>query len=383
MLMAGAPTRVAVLVSIGFSVLLMAMFGRQGATCIDEWTMAACNLAMGATLPLAGSGACSVDNILIRRNPVLATKPWFRWMAGSLPLPLDATGFRKVAFAVLAFVLVFDSGTYSYYRGSVVTPFHGVPVSPTKHHLALSDATLLPDGGVRFHVYPDAGTPEAPVHVVGADLLGADKQSTGHCDAAALSALPETLPSRPPTFGHCTGIPLGENRTGGGTSTSGLKPPLPVSVAASGMAASLYAAPGTGDVDAGRVGVVVTVEMVGLQAPIIVDVPNAEATGPVPPRGVMLEPKNEGGAAGLIDEDGSAEAGTTGDMTTGDVVTGNVADGDAREGEVINGEVVSGEFSKGEPPNAGQVDPAALMPLIGHVVMLPNAGVCGWPRLPT
>ena len=42
---------------MGFSVLLMAMFGWQGATCIDEWTMAACNLAMGATLMLAGSGA--------------------------------------------------------------------------------------------------------------------------------------------------------------------------------------------------------------------------------------------------------------------------------------------------------------------------------------
>jgi len=55
MLMAGALTRVAALVSIGFSVLLMAMFGWQGATCIDEWTMAACNLAMGATLLLAAA----------------------------------------------------------------------------------------------------------------------------------------------------------------------------------------------------------------------------------------------------------------------------------------------------------------------------------------
>jgi hypothetical protein len=35
MLMAGALTRIAALVSMGFSVLLMAMFGWQGATCID------------------------------------------------------------------------------------------------------------------------------------------------------------------------------------------------------------------------------------------------------------------------------------------------------------------------------------------------------------
>ena len=88
MLMAGALTRLAALVSMGFSVLLMAMFGWQGATCIDEWTMAACNLAMGATLLLAGSGAGSIDNVLLRRNPALAENTWFRWMAGSLPLPL-------------------------------------------------------------------------------------------------------------------------------------------------------------------------------------------------------------------------------------------------------------------------------------------------------
>jgi thiosulfate dehydrogenase (quinone) len=192
MLIAGALTRVAALVSMGLSIVLMAMFGWQGATCIDEWTMAACNIAMGATLLLGGSGAWSLDNVLLRRNPALAAKPWFRWMAGSLPLPLKETGFRTLALAVLAFVLVFDIGTYSYYRGSVVTPFHGGPVSPTKHHLALSDATLLPDEGVRFHVYLDAGTPEAPVHVVAADLLGADRQSIAHWDAAALSALPRT-----------------------------------------------------------------------------------------------------------------------------------------------------------------------------------------------
>lgn len=192
MLMAGALTRVAALVSMGFSVLLMAMFGWQGATCIDEWTMAACNLAMGATLLLGGSGACSIDNVLIRRNPVLAEKAWFRWMAGSLPLPLKDIAFRNLALVVLGFVLVFDVGTYSYYRGSVVTPFHGGPVSPTKHHISLSDARSLPDGSIRFHVYLDGGTPEAPVHVVAADLLDAHNQPLVRYDAATLSALPKT-----------------------------------------------------------------------------------------------------------------------------------------------------------------------------------------------
>src|SRR5246500_3405917 len=121
-LMAGLLTRLAALVSVGFSVLLMLMFGWQGATCIDEWTMAACNLAMGATLVLAGSNAHFPDNVLLRRNPALAGKQWFRWASGSLPLPQTDGGFRPLALAVLAFVVIFDVGTYNYYRGSVVTP---------------------------------------------------------------------------------------------------------------------------------------------------------------------------------------------------------------------------------------------------------------------
>jgi len=192
MLMTGLLTRIAALCSMGFSVLLMAMFGWQGATCIDEWTMAACNLAVGASLLLAGSGAFSLDNVLLHRNPALAGKQWFHWASGCLPLPQTDGGFRTLAFAMLAFVVIFDVGTYSYYRGSVVTPFHGGPVSPTKHHLTLSQAALLPDGGVRFHVYLDAGTPEAPAHVVAAELLNGEKQPVAVWNATQLSKLPKT-----------------------------------------------------------------------------------------------------------------------------------------------------------------------------------------------
>jgi thiosulfate dehydrogenase (quinone) len=86
----------------------------------------------------------SLDNVLLRRNPVLAGKQWFRWAAGSLPMPQTDGGFRTMALAVLAFVVIFDVGTYNYYRGSVLTPFHGGPVSPTKHHLTLSGRNFCP-----------------------------------------------------------------------------------------------------------------------------------------------------------------------------------------------------------------------------------------------
>src|SRR3981189_1306026 len=122
MLMTGLLTRAAALASMGFSVLLMLMFGWQGATCIDEWTMAACNLAMGATLMLGGSGAFSFDNALLARKPALAEQGWFRWMSGALPLPVNSGSFQKIALAVFAATVVFNVGTYNYYRGSGYTP---------------------------------------------------------------------------------------------------------------------------------------------------------------------------------------------------------------------------------------------------------------------
>lgn len=189
-LMAGLLTRMAGAVSVGLSIVLMLMFGWQGGTCVDEWTMATCNIAMGATLMLAGSGAFSLDNVLLKRNPRLADQRWFRWLGGSLPLPLSDATFRTLGVAVLAAVLAFDIGTYSYYRGSVVTPYHSGPVSPTHYHFTLSDGMLLPDGSVRFHIYFDGGTPSAPAHIMLAELIGSEGQSIATWNTDALTRLP-------------------------------------------------------------------------------------------------------------------------------------------------------------------------------------------------
>jgi thiosulfate dehydrogenase [quinone] large subunit len=189
-LIAGLMTRLAALATCGFSILLQVMFGWQGGTCIDEWTMAACNLAMGTTLLLAGSGAYSADNALLRRHPGLADRAWFRWAAGSLPLPLRATAYRRVGLAILAFVLAFNIGTYGYFRGSVVTPYHAGPVSATTHHFTLSDGRVLAGGAVRFDIYLDGGTPAIPAHIMKAELVGADGQPIETWSSEALSRLP-------------------------------------------------------------------------------------------------------------------------------------------------------------------------------------------------
>src|SRR5260370_38223041 len=150
-LMTGFLTRAAALVSIGLSVVLMLMFGWQGATCIDEWAMAACNLAIGAALMLGGTGAFSLANALLTRKPALPERGSFRWMSGALPLPVHSGTFQKIALMVFAATVVFNVATYNYYRGSVITPFHGGPVSPSQHHFDPPGGVRSPNGARRFH----------------------------------------------------------------------------------------------------------------------------------------------------------------------------------------------------------------------------------------
>ena len=130
------------------------------------------------------------DNVLLKRNPGLAGRSWFRWLGGSLPLPLTDAAFRNFGLAVLVAVLAYNIGTYSYFRGSVVTPYHSGPVSPTLDHFALSNGVVLPDGGVRFHIYLDGGTPEAPAHIMKAELIGNGGQAVETWNTDQLTRLP-------------------------------------------------------------------------------------------------------------------------------------------------------------------------------------------------
>ncbi len=233
-LMAGLMTRLAALVSIGLSISLMLLFGWQGGTCIDEWTMAACNLAMGATLMLAGSAAYSLDSAWLRRNPALAGRTWFRWGAGSLKLPLSDPGLRKASIALLAFVLVFDGGLYNYYRGSVLTPYHKGPVSAAAHHFTLSDATLTSDGGVRFAVYLDGGTPAVPAHIMKVEVVGPDGGALATWDWQALSALAPTAIANAFAYNRVKPAPYGLEAGVGAKAVVTLPPPANADATESG-----------------------------------------------------------------------------------------------------------------------------------------------------
>jgi hypothetical protein len=111
-------------------------------------------------------------------------------MGGAMPLPLPNRRFQILALTVFAASAVFNVATYSYYRGSVVTAFHGGPVSPAKHHLALTNGVVLPDGSVRFHPYLDGGTPATPSNIMVATLMAPDGSVLEQWEGAALSHLP-------------------------------------------------------------------------------------------------------------------------------------------------------------------------------------------------
>ena len=185
----GFMTRLSALITIGISVVLMLLFGWQGATCIDEWTMASANFAMGVALFIGGSAAWSVDSWMLRRNPALAVRGWFQWFGSG---PWSGARVNRLGLIGAVITVLFVVLTYNDFRGSVITPFHGGPVSPSKHHVSLSAGSVGSDGAVRFTAYLDAGTPAEPANIIRAELIGAQGQVVEAWDGAVLAALPKT-----------------------------------------------------------------------------------------------------------------------------------------------------------------------------------------------
>ena len=140
---------------------------------------------------------------------------------------------------------------------------------------------------------------------------------------------------------------------GAGTLISGLSPPVPpASVALSGMAASLKAAPMPGASDAGMPGPAGCAATVGLQVPDGVDAPKGDVGG-VATGGIDSVPNWV--IAGVPNED--ATGGANGDVTSG-----------------TNGIVVDDV-----PVIPGRV-PAVW--LAGQAAMAPIAPGCIWPKPP-
>lgn len=188
-LILGFFTRFAALMTVFISITLMIIFGWQGTTCMDEWTMAVATLAMGLTLTMSGSPVYSIDNLWLRRFPKYREKKWFNILAsGSWP----NWALKEVAIVFLIFTMLFTLSTYSYYRGAVISRYHAGPVSAYQYHLQLSQGTLLQNGNVSFNLYVNAGPDAAPTYIIRIELKNQNGQLIEKWDRKKLSQLSQT-----------------------------------------------------------------------------------------------------------------------------------------------------------------------------------------------
>lgn len=184
-LLFGFFTRLAAFITVLLSITLMLIFGWEGATCLDEWTMSSCNLAMGLTLILSGAAIYSVDNELCKHYPQLRQKTWFNVLASG------SWSFRQlkiVAFIFFFATVIFTAGTYDYYRGAIISAYHPGPVSPTVFHITLNSAILSHDK-LSFTMSVDAGTSAVPTYIIKMDLIDQYQKMLQTWDSKALSKL--------------------------------------------------------------------------------------------------------------------------------------------------------------------------------------------------
>lgn len=188
-LILGLFTRASAMVTVLVSLVLMILFGWQGGTCIDEWTMAVSNVAMGLSLFLMGSSVYSLDSWLIKKRPSLLQKPWFLLLNSGT---WSKIVLQKTALTCFIFTLFFTVGTYNYYRGAVFDSYHPGPVSATNFHLLLSNGHLHKNGDVSFTLAVDSGPSSVPYYIVRIELLDNAKNPIEIWSASQLGNLPSS-----------------------------------------------------------------------------------------------------------------------------------------------------------------------------------------------
>lgn len=187
-LMLGFFSRLAGFSTMLISIVLMLAFGWQGATCMDEWTMAAATLSMGFALTLSGASVYSFDSLFIKKYPHLENRKGFTIFASG---PVGFNPLKITALCVLGLTVAFTLSTYNYYRGSILTPYHTGPVSAGKHHITLSNGTFDPNGSIKFTLYVDAGTPAIPSNIIRIELLNERNQIVENWEGDSLSLVAE------------------------------------------------------------------------------------------------------------------------------------------------------------------------------------------------
>ena len=120
------------LMSIGVLSLAMGILlgsGWIGTTCLDEWQIGILGIAAGFSIFLAGGGAFSIDNFLIKKSNKLNTYKWFGWL-GSGKFPFSKENFKTVALTGAFFILFVSLYTNQQFHGGIWGTLHNKSVKP-------------------------------------------------------------------------------------------------------------------------------------------------------------------------------------------------------------------------------------------------------------
>jgi uncharacterized membrane protein YphA (DoxX/SURF4 family) len=186
LLILGLATRLSAAGATLLSAGILLGSGWMGSTCVDEWQIGALLVAGTSALVVSGAGAWSVDSWWMRRDPSLARRPWFQWLASGpvAPTPKEAAvvpaaqgdgdglGLRwaSAGAAVLAALVMLV--TYQAFHNGLWGHLHNDAKTPA---IALSAARVASDGAVQVQLD----------RISGPDTYGAFVEQVQVLDAAS------------------------------------------------------------------------------------------------------------------------------------------------------------------------------------------------------
>ena len=164
LLILGLFTRLMGIGVFGLAMGILLGSGWIGTTCLDEWQIGILGVAGGFTIFLAGSSAYSFDNYLVKKNPALQDKKWFRWFAsGDLPI----ANIQKIVLPVSILLIGLTLFTNQVFHGGVWGKLHNKSVRPK---VEISNIRL-DSGQLQFQVYRVEGADVYGSFLIGIEIL--------------------------------------------------------------------------------------------------------------------------------------------------------------------------------------------------------------------
>jgi thiosulfate dehydrogenase [quinone] large subunit len=166
-IMLGLFTRLMSVGVFGLAAGILLGSGWIGTTCLDEWQIGVLGIAAGFTLFFSGSGAYSLDQLLLNKKLRFTQSRWFVWL-GSGELPV-----KNIKLAVLVGslgILFLTLFTNQVFHGGVYGKLHNKSVKPK---IEISGAAIQ-DNILQFEIYRTEGVDVYGSFLIGIQLLDSE-----------------------------------------------------------------------------------------------------------------------------------------------------------------------------------------------------------------